>query len=555
MGDTCTDMPLHTDNSFIPGDALSSATTMDIVLDALKELVDYELAVVLGWDGKDTLRVHTAAGPLSSPRLAKFSLSLSGRPDLEALLRTDRPKLFSEGEDHVDTYDEVLDLPEGHSCLVSPLILHGRTIGLLTLDNRRCGVFEPSVVSFIGVVSRLIAVALAQGEAARALRTQNETLAEERNRLLGQDSDAFRDFAGTSPAWLEVIGLIKLVAAADTPVLLLGETGVGKEEAARVLHRLSPRSDGPFVALNCSALPASLAESELFGHEKGSFTGAQGLRKGRFELAAGGTLFLDEIGELPAEIQPKLLRALQEGCFERVGGERPVYTDVRIIAATHVDLTKAVAEGRFREDLFYRVSVFPVRIPSLRERGQDVLQLAELFLSRLRLRSGWSEAYFSPEALDGMLRREWTGNVRELKNAVERAVILARGGRIEAVHLQNSEWQPGRTREQTGSDQASSLSREPGPNREFFPLAAALESPRADPASSSGSEADSADRAQPAILPLKEVQRRYVEAVLAFCEGRIYGPQGAARFLEIKPTTLQSMMDRLGVDRKGRKQG
>ncbi|HHU37444.1 MAG TPA: sigma 54-interacting transcriptional regulator, partial [Treponema sp.] len=414
-------MSLHTEYT------LSQSATMSIVLEALHELVDYELAVVLEFDGKDILRVHTATGPLSDSNLHKFSLSLKKRPDIRLLLDAGKPHLFIEDEEHVDTYDQILDMPDGHSCLVAPLVVAGEVIGLLTLDHRSCGVFSEEILNFIGVISRLIAIALVQAKRETTLHDVNTRLAEERNRLLSRDSNIFRSFVGESPAWQSVIDLITLVSATESPVLLLGETGTGKEEAARLIHRLSARSDGPFVAVNCSALPTSLAESELFGHEKGAFTGAHGLRKGRFELANGGTLFLDEAGDIPLEIQPKLLRVLQEGLFERVGGEQPIHADVRIIAATNEDISQAVNSGKFREDLFYRLSVFPIQLPPLRARENDSVLLAEVFARRLREREGWEQLSFSAEALDTLPCRDWPGNVRELKNAVERAAILARG--------------------------------------------------------------------------------------------------------------------------------
>lgn len=318
---------------------LTPERTMETVLDSLRELIDYELAVVLGFSSNDRLSVRTMRGPLASPALADYSISLTKRADLAALLATGKPRLLLTDDDYIDTYAEILELPTGHSCLAAPLVIDSATIGLLTLDHRQCSVFSEQILRFVGVISRLIAVALVQSEASRTLRTKNSLLIAERNVLLSNESEIFHDLAGTSPAWLSALDSIKLVAATESPVLLLGETGTGKEEAARAVHRLSHRSSGPFVALNCSAMPAPLAESELFGHEKGSFTDARSLRRGRFELADGGTLFLDEIGDLPPEIQPKLLRALQGGSFERVGGESPV----------HVVLESALWPGNVRE--------------------------------------------------------------------------------------------------------------------------------------------------------------------------------------------------------------
>jgi transcriptional regulator with GAF, ATPase, and Fis domain len=500
------------------GAELSPEKTLEIILESIGELIDYELAVVLGYDGRGRLVVRKTRGKLASARLDSYSISLERRPDLARLLEAGRPKLFEPEERHVDTYAEVLDLPDHHSCLFSPLSVDGKTIGLLTLDHRKCGVFSVEILRFIDVISRLIALALVQAEASRELGERAAGLAAERNRLLELDSDAFRSLIGSSPAWARVLDSIRLVAATESPVLLLGETGTGKEEAARALHRLSARPRGPFVAVNCSALPAALAESELFGHEKGSFTGAQALRRGRFELADGGTLFLDEIGELPLEIQPKLLRALQEGRFERVGGERAVEVGVRLVAATHVDLERAVGEGRFREDLYYRLAVFPIRLPPLRERERDVLLLAEHFAGRLRSRAGWEGFRFEADALEELARRDWPGNVRELRNVVERAAILARGGPVSLGHLAGPE-SPGRAECSDSSGGTSS---------------------RAALAPGSGPRGAGT---------LADAQRARIAEALAESRGRIYGEGGAAALLGLKPSTLQSKMKRLGIER------
>jgi DNA-binding NtrC family response regulator len=218
-------------------------------------------------------------------------------------------------------------------------------------------------------------------------------------------------------------------------VLITGESGTGKELVARAIHHASARADGPFVAINCAALPETLLESELFGHERGAFTGADRQKPGRFELARGGTLFLDEIGELSHAVQVKLLRVLQEREFERVGGTSPVRADVRVITATNRDLPRLVAEGRFREDLYYRLEVFTVHLPPLRERGDDILLLADHFVRALGARMGRGEPGLSRGAREALLAYRWPGNIRELQNAVERALIMAEGGLLGTEHL------------------------------------------------------------------------------------------------------------------------
>jgi two-component system, NtrC family, response regulator len=249
-------------------------------------------------------------------------------------------------------------------------------------------------------------------------------------------SDTFEGMLGTSPQMQVVFNSIRKVATSDAPVLILGESGTGKEMVALAIHRRSPRKDGPFVAINCSAIPETLLESELFGHEKGSFTGAHVQRKGRIESAAGGTLFLDEIGELPALLQVKLLRFLQEQRIERVGGRTEILVDTRVIAATNVELKKAITDGRFREDLFYRLAVVVVNLPPLRERDNDIRLVAKEFLRRCAAKAGKEGLAFNQEALRALSEHVWPGNVRELENRVKRAVIMAEGKRLTAEDLE-----------------------------------------------------------------------------------------------------------------------
>ncbi len=256
--------------------------------------------------------------------------------------------------------------------------------------------------------------------------------ARELSRALVADLGTELDLVGSSEAMRGIRTLIRQVAPTDARVLITGESGTGKELVAAALHALSRRADGPFVRVNCAAIPRDLIESELFGHEKGAFTGATERRRGRFELADGGTLFLDEVGELGAEAQAKLLRALESGEVERVGGQEPIRVDVRVIAATNRDLRAEVAAGRFREDLFYRLNVIPIHVPPLRERLEDVPELAAHFLARLQARHGLVPPVPGDDALDRLRRYAWPGNVRELANVCERLTILYPGRRIGA---------------------------------------------------------------------------------------------------------------------------
>lgn len=240
---------------------------------------------------------------------------------------------------------------------------------------------------------------------------------------------------GSSPAMMAVIASLRKYAPVELPVLITGETGTGKEVAARALHTLSARRDRPFAAINCGALPANLVQSELFGHERGAFTGASARRIGHFEAAAGGTVFLDEVGDLPPDAQVSLLRLLQEGTLERVGSTQSIKIDVRVLAATHVDLEKAVAQGRFREDLYYRLNVLRLRMPALRERADDVLQLAQIFLDAFRKQHACQARTFSPLARKALRDFSWPGNVRELLNRVQRAAVVAEGTQINVSDL------------------------------------------------------------------------------------------------------------------------
>ena len=477
---------------------------LELILEALNALVDYELAVILKFRNPDTLAVQKAMGPLNNEKLTDYSISLEERSDIAALIKEGEPHLFREDEQHIDTYAEILDLPEGHSCLVSPLTLNKQPVGILTLDHRACSMFSPEIVRFIGTISRLISIIIAQSDTSAYMLERQKSLTEERNLLLSADSAKFANVLGESTAWRSVLDSVKLVAGSDVSVLLQGETGTGKEEIARLVHRLSSRENEAFIALNCSTLTPSLAESALFGHEKGAFTDAYNTRKGHFELADGGTLFLDEIGDLPLEIQPKLLRAVQEGSFERVGGERQIKCDVRIIAASHIELQDAVRDRLFREDLYYRISVFPVFLPPLRERENDVLLLAEQFLEKINRKGSGQRIRFSEDAIEYLLTHTWPGNVRELQNAVNRAALLsASGGRILRRHI---------------------------------------ESGRAGNVTAVAQNAQSGE-----FQSLDEAMAAHIRKALEASGGRIYGSGGAAELLGLKPTTLQSRMKKLEI--------
>jgi DNA-binding NtrC family response regulator len=329
---------------------------------------------------------------------------------------------------------------------------------------------------------------------------EQEVLLNAVQKALARDTEIYSgEIVGRSAAIRKVLMQVEQVASAGVTVLLLGETGTGKELLARALHARSPRHARPMIALNCAALPATLVESELFGREKGAYTGALTRQAGRFELADRSTLFLDEVGELPPETQVKLLRVLQDGRFERLGGGVTMRADVRVIAASNRDLERAVREGTFRNDLYYRLNVFPIRLPPLRERREDIPQLAWAFIKELAPAMGKTIESISPASLEALSRYDWPGNVRELRNVMERALIVCRS---PVLHVEPP-------------------------------------------------EVPSPDDKEPAeALTLEEVERRHIRSVLAQTGWRVSGRHGAAAVLGLKPTTLESRMAKLGIRRE-----
>ncbi len=484
---------------------LSPHKTMEIVLDAINEIIPYELAVILSKEADDSLKVRFAQGPLATERLKDFQIALKAHPDISKVLNIGKVKLVEEtrNPDHHDTYEELIDMPTGHSCMLAPLRINGDTLGLMTLDHRQCDMFTPQRVNIANTLTKLIALALAQTMATDSLLNETERLVYERNSLMGDINSVVKGLIGRSPSWQQVIEKIKLVAPTGSHVMILGETGTGKEQTAKAIHALSKRSGKPFITLNCSALNTNLAESELFGHEKGAFTGAVSTRRGRFELADSGILFLDEIGDLPPEIQPKLLRAIQEGTFERLGGEKTFHSDVRIICATNVNLEERVNQGKFREDLFYRLNVFPITLPPLRQRKEDIYLLSNYFLQILSEKFGSKNLKLSDESLKILQENYWHGNVRELQNTLERAVILSSGSIIKPAHLV---FENGNYEKDCGGDKDI------------------------------------------AINSLDEEIRKTIKKALKLTNNKIYGEDGAAALLKVKPTTLQSKMKKLNLE-------
>jgi formate hydrogenlyase transcriptional activator len=381
-----------------------------------------------------------------------------------------------------------------------PLIAHGRPLGTLVMASLTEETFPRADVELIGHIADQIAIAVENALQFRELEELKNKLAAEKLYLEEEvrTEHNFAEIIGRSRALRHVLKEVETVAPTESVVLIQGETGTGKELIARAIHDLSARRERTLVKLNCAAIPTGLLESELFGHERGAFTGAVAQRVGRFEVAHKGTLFLDEIGDIPLELQPKLLRVLQEGEFERLGSSRTVRVDVRVVAATNRDLHQMVAEGTFRADLYYRLNVFPLRLPPLRERADDIPLLVSYFVQKHARRMNKRIETIPSAAMEALAGHTWAGNIRELENFIERAVILTRGSELRA------------------------------------PLAE-LQAEAALASADSG------------LISLEENERRHIEAVLRHTKGVIGGKGGAAEILQLPISTLRSRMKKLGM--------
>lgn len=487
---------------------LSPQRAMAIVLDAIQEVIPFELAVILSLENDNKLQIRFCSGSLCNGNLIDRVLPIDDHPDIRTALKRGEVTLIRDTANpaHHDTYEGIVDLPIGHSCMLTPLKAGNEVIGLMTLDHSQCDLFTPERVKIAGILSQLLAIALAQSLHTESLINEKTTFLHERNAYLSEMTRMAGGLVGNAPAWRRVLEKIRLVAPTDSHVMILGETGTGKEQVAKAIHALSGRANKPFITLNCSALNHNLAESELFGHEKGAFTGAVSSRKGRFELADGGTLFLDELGDLPLETQPKLLRAIQQGTFERLGGEKTFRACVRIISATNAQLEEKIRKREFREDLYYRLNIFPINLPPLRDRKSDIVLLAHHFVEKIRERFGYQQpATLSASALQLLLDNSWPGNVRELQNTIERALINCRGLSIEPQHI-------------------------------------CFESrlPRVSATSVNVSED---------LEDFDTETRKIIMRALKQSAGKIYGKKGAASLLKLKPTTLQSKIKKLGLEK------
>jgi formate hydrogenlyase transcriptional activator len=390
-----------------------------------------------------------------------------------------------------------------------PLVSHDRVLGVLSLGSVREHAFSDEDMAFLGQVASQIAIAVENAMAYREIAELKDKLVQEKVYLEDEIRSElnFEEIVGNSDGLRQVLRQIETVAPTDSTVLIYGETGTGKELVARAVHNLSPRKANAFVKLNCAAIPTGLLESELFGHEKGAFTGAIAQRVGRFELANRGTVFLDEVGEIPLELQPKLLRVLQEREFERLGSTRTLRTDARLIAATNRDLEEMVEAQTFRSDLFYRLNVFPLRIPPLRERPEDIPPLVRHFVRQFSRRAQRRIETIPSDTMDALVQYHWPGNVRELQNVIERAVIVSQGSvlRVPTADLKPRPIERPRARK---------------------PVPAASQSLRET---------------------LDETERQRILSALERANWIVAGPQGAAALLQMKRSTLQFRMRKLDI--------
>ena len=498
---------------------LSQEALLRSIAEALRRVVPFDRAALTIYQpGNDIFRfVAIEGGSVSSYFQPGMEIS-AAESSVGWVFHNQRPILRRNLDKEMRYLNEQRLVAEGmRSHCVVPLIVRGKSIGTLNVAHTTTGQYSEENAEFLQEVANQVALAVENMQSYEEIAALKARL-EKENTYLQEEirtEHNFEEIIGNSHTLLEMLRAVEKVAPTDSTVLVFGETGTGKELIARAIHNRSLRKDRPLVRVDCSAISAGLIESELFGHMKGAFTGASERRTGRFEIADGGTIFLDEIGELPLEMQVKLLRVLQEREFEPVGSSRSLRVDVRVIAATNRNLQEAVNAGRFRSDLFYRLNVFPLQLPTLRERRSDIPQLVNFYLARFSKKLGKKVDTVSQETLDRLIGYPWPGNVRELQNVIERAVILSPGSTL----LLNRDLLPGRF---SGSSQELEMCVQ-------GPSTASPEPPR--------------------LSTMEDVERDHILAALQQTRGVIEGPKGAARILNLHPNTLRHRMQKLGIKR------
>jgi formate hydrogenlyase transcriptional activator len=472
----------------------------------LVQVVPFDsLSLVLHEAATDTMRLHVVEAwePLS-PRL---EIVLRPENDPAGLVWQTQQPLITSNVAELKRWPRLLERVERYgvqSYCFLPLTTARRRLGALVFTSKQAATYDGSDVHFLQLVANQVAVAVDNALAFEEIEALKDKLAKEKAYLEDEvrTEHDFGDIVGESASLRAILEQVETVAPTESTVLVCGETGTGKELIARAVHDLSPRKSRTFVKLNCAAIPTGLLESELFGHEKGAFTGAISQRIGRFELAHQGTLFLDEVGDIPLELQPKLLRVLQEQEFERLGGTKTIRVNVRLVAATNRDLAEMISDGRFRSDLYYRLNVFPIALPPLRERTDDIPRLVRHFTQVFARRMGRRIETIPSSVMDALARYPWPGNVRELQNVIERAVILCKG---PTLHV---------------------------PVADLQLVAAPATAPTAA-----------------ASVTLTDAEREHIGRVLGETNWVLGGPKGAAARLGMKRSTLHWKMKKLGISR------
>ena len=476
---------------------------LPVILSSVRSIARYDRAVLTLLDA-DAKNVHLHGDALEWEPFVNHGSAIPLEQSVSARAIQTRNVAFLNAGDLRDMNEPLAKaMYEGgvRSVCSVPLVAGNRVWGALNPSSMIENAFGPSEVEYLQQVANQIAAALQNAHAYREIAQLKDRLVQEKRYLEHEIRSANRsdDIVGNSPGLKRVLDYATIVADTDSTVLITGETGTGKERIARVIHSMSRRKDRNFIKVNCAAIPTGLLESELFGHEKGAFTGAISQKLGRLELADKGTLLLDEIGEIPLELQPKLLRVLQDQEFERLGGTKTIRVDVRLIASTNRDLVRAVEEKEFRDDLFYRLHVFPLHLPALHERREDIPMLIRHFVEKCAARLHKRIDVVPEDAIEAMMHWRWPGNIRELENFIERSVILSEGNRLSP------------------------------------PLSELREEISRQPSESGGT--------------LRDKEREHIIEILRQTRGALSGPAGAAARLGLKRTTLQYKMQRLGISR------